>query len=429
MCAATETLRHHGQEGSGPLGADSSGDYLIEVGSLTKRFGSFTAVDRVTFGVRRGEVFGYLGANGAGKTTTIRMLCGLLQPTQGEARVAGVDVLREPGRVKTQIGYMSQKFSLYQDLTVLENLKFFAGVYGITGKTARIRISKALDLSGLEGESGRLTRSLPGGMRQRLALGSALLHEPRVLFLDEPTAGVDPVSRRSFWRVIRRLASEGKSLLVTTHHLDEAEYCQRVGLMVDGRLVALDSPEGLKATHVPGVMHSVFGVSQAELERVFEGEPALWGMKPFGLAVHLRVAPALSDPEDLARFLRARGVQVPRGALRGPPHGSRDFETAGPRESGHKETGACDTGDTRESGARESGARESDAREPYGGVRIEPAEASLEDVFLELVQRESRQAKDPHRGEGLTPGQTPHPGAGPRPASRASRTSGRREGS
>ncbi|MFH0899883.1 MAG: ABC transporter ATP-binding protein, partial [Pseudomonadota bacterium] len=229
----------------------------IETHSLTKRFGSFTAVNGVSFAVEPGEIFGYLGANGAGKSTTIRMLCGLLAPTEGSAQVAGHDISRESQAVRRSIGYMSQRFSLYLDLTVEENLAFFAGAYGLGGKAKRNRIEAALELAGLAKRRSVLTRELPGGIRQRLALGSALLHQPKVLFLDEPTAGVDPVARRSFWRVIRMLATQGTTLLVTTHHLDEAEYCDRVGLMVDGSLVALDTPLELKRQYVSGTLYAV----------------------------------------------------------------------------------------------------------------------------------------------------------------------------
>jgi ABC-2 type transport system ATP-binding protein len=325
---------------------------IIEVHDLTKRFGAFTAVDRVSFQVTRGEIFGYLGANGAGKTTTIRMLCGLLDASDGQAQVAGVDVRRHPARVKRAIGYMSQKFSLYQDLTVVENLRFFSGVYGLTGRHRRARIDAALELADLRDERERLTRTLPGGVRQRLALASALLHEPPVLYLDEPTAGVDPEARRGFWRVIRQLAATGTTLFVTTHHLDEAEYCGRVGLMVDGRLVALDTPAGLKDTHVPGTIHAVSGPTARQVADALAGEADVRAVKPFGLTTHVRVADALADPARFAALLATKGVTGPAGAA---PH-------------------------------------------------LEPAVATLEDVFLELVERESR------NGKGATPPRAePHP--------------------
>jgi ABC-2 type transport system ATP-binding protein len=218
----------------------------ISVDELTKRFGSFTAVDRVSFDVRRGDIFGFLGANGAGKSTTIRMLCGLLTPTSGKARVAGHDVGAEPDRVKRRIGYMSQKFSLYEDLTVEENIGFFGGVYGLSRADVSARLPGVLDMAGLRGRERTLARELAGGWKQRLALGCAILHEPEVVFLDEPTGGVDPVSRRRFWDLIHGLSERGVTVLVTTHYLDEAEYCNDIRLIHAGRIVAAGSPEELK---------------------------------------------------------------------------------------------------------------------------------------------------------------------------------------
>ncbi len=224
----------------------------IEVEHLSRRFGAFKAVDDVSFSVGAGEIFGYLGANGAGKSTTIRMLCGLLKPSGGHARVAGHDVEREPERVKAGIGYMSQRFSLYLDLTVRANLEFFASAYGAYGRTLETRIGELLERMQLTAVQDEVTGALPGGMQQRVALASAVLHRPRIVFLDEPTAGVDPMQRRSFWALIRELASRGTTVFVTTHYMDEAEYCARIGLMVDGELVALDTPDALKKTFVPG---------------------------------------------------------------------------------------------------------------------------------------------------------------------------------
>ena len=281
---------------------------IIEVAQLSKRFGSFVAVDRVSFEVWPGEIFGYLGANGAGKSTTIRMLCGLLTPSAGKARVGEVDVGTAPEKVKRAIGYMSQKFSLYVDLTVEENLSFFAGLYGISRRRRPERIKAALELSGLAAERHTLTRALPGGIRQRLALASALLHEPSILFLDEPTAGVDPISRRTFWRAIRKLAAAGTTLFVTTHHLDEAEYCDRVGFMVDGRLVALDTPEALKREHVAGTMHEVSGELRfMDLGRALGGIEDVLSVRAFGAAAHVRVRGPLADPTAFAELLAGRG--------------------------------------------------------------------------------------------------------------------------
>ena len=283
---------------------------IIAVEALTRRFGAFTAVDRVSFEVTPGEIFGYLGANGAGKSTTIRMLCGLLAPTEGRAEVAGHDVGRHPRAVKRAIGYMSQRFSLYLDLTVEQNLAFFAGAYGIAGRERERRIAAALEHSGLSGRRGDLTGALPGGIRQRLALASALLHGPRIVFLDEPTAGVDPASRRDFWRIIRGVADGGTTVFVTTHHLDEAEYCARVGLMVDGRLVALDAPDALKRTWVPGTVRALSGVTARQVLPAVEGVAGVVQVQPFGQRVHVRVRGELEAGTGLVDLLRARGVAV-----------------------------------------------------------------------------------------------------------------------
>jgi ABC-2 type transport system ATP-binding protein len=219
----------------------------IEVRRLTRRFGAFTAVDDVTFDVGQGEIFGFLGANGAGKSTTIRMLCGLLRPTSGSAVVGGVDVSRDPEGVKRRIGYMSQRFSLYEKLTVDQNIAFFAGIYGLSGDRLAERRAFALDMAGLRGRESTLTRSLSAGWRQRLALGCAILHQPPIVFLDEPTGGVDPLSRRRFWRLINDLASGGTTVLVTTHYLDEAENCHRIAIINAGTLAAMGTAQELKA--------------------------------------------------------------------------------------------------------------------------------------------------------------------------------------
>lgn len=235
-----------------------AGDLAIEVHDLTRRFGAFVAVDGVSFDVRRGEVFGFLGSNGAGKSTTIRMLCGLLQPTSGTARVGGVDVTRDPEGVKRRLGYMSQRFSLYERLTVDQNIRFFAGIYGIDRREFDDRRRFVVEMAGLAGREQLLARDLAGGWRQRLALGCAILHRPPIVLLDEPTGGVDPLSRRRFWALIERLSAEGTTVLVTTHYLDEAEYCDRVSIMVDGRIAALDTPTELKKQFGTGTMDSVF---------------------------------------------------------------------------------------------------------------------------------------------------------------------------
>lgn len=224
----------------------------IEVLGLTKKFGDFVAVNNVSFTVRRGEIFGFLGPNGAGKTTTIRMLLGLLTPTDGTARVIGFDVVKDSEAMRQRIGYMSQKFSLYNDLTVEENLNFYGGVYGVRGKRFKVRKEKILEMAGLVGRERELTRNLSGGWKQRLALGVAIVHEPEVLFLDEPTAGVDPISRRAFWELIYDLAEGGTTILVTTHYMDEAEHCQELAFIQRGTLVVQGSPEDIKVTQMRG---------------------------------------------------------------------------------------------------------------------------------------------------------------------------------
>jgi ABC-2 type transport system ATP-binding protein len=283
----------------------------IVVDGMVKRFGGFTAVDDVSFHVERGEIFGYLGANGAGKSTTIRMLCGLLAPTSGDAVVAGHAVSREPELVKAAIGYMSQRFSLYLDLPVEDNLDFFGGAYGLHGRAFARRKAEVLELIGLAERRRAITGELPGGLRQRLALGNALLHEPEIVFLDEPTAGVDPASRRDFWRLIRSLATAGTTVFVTTHYMDEAEYCNRVGLMVAGRLVALDTPAGLKATHVPGRILLVTGrgLGAREAQDALRRVEGVVGVERFGVGLHVRVDEQGPGEAALAAALEAGGAE------------------------------------------------------------------------------------------------------------------------
>lgn len=282
-------------------------EQVIRVRGLTRRFGKFTAVDSVDFDVWKGEIFGYLGANGAGKSTTIRMLCGLLAPSSGEARVAGIDVSHDPEKVKRSIGYMSQKFSLYSELTVEENIEFFGGAYGLGRKHLKARGQQVLQAVGLESERRTKTADLPGGWRQRLALGCAILHEPRIVFLDEPTAGVDPLSRRDFWSLIRQLARSGTTVLVTTHYMDEAEYCDRVGLMVDGRLAALDTPAGLKSAFVPGVLLNVRGPGPDAAEILGRVRGAMQ-VERFGAGFHLRLQQPAPGVEEVRGFLAEAGV-------------------------------------------------------------------------------------------------------------------------
>jgi len=225
---------------------------------LTKRFGDFVAVDQVSLSVGKGEIFGFLGPNGAGKSTTIRILCGLLAPSSGTATVAGFDVAQEPEKVRANIGYMSQRFSLYDDLTVGENIDFFTGIYGVARDRRAARKQYVLTMAGLEGRQSSMTRILPGGLKQRLALGCAILHEPPIVFLDEPTSGVDPIARRVFWDLIYQLSEAGQTVFVTTHYMDEAEYCHRLALMYKGKMISLGTPAELKAALNKQSMEEVF---------------------------------------------------------------------------------------------------------------------------------------------------------------------------
>ena len=236
----------------------SNNQYIIEVKDLTKQFGSFTAVDHITFEVKRGEIFGFLGANGAGKTTAMRMLCGLSYPTSGTGTVAGFDVRKEGEKIKRHIGYMSQRFSLYEDLTVLENMELFGGIYGVDKKTLRERAAAMLKRLEFYDERNTLVGSLPLGWKQKLAFVVATIHKPEIVFLDEPTGGVDPITRRQFWEMIYKASSEGTTIFVTTHYMDEAEYCHRVSMMVDGQIKALDTPANLKKTFNAASMDEVF---------------------------------------------------------------------------------------------------------------------------------------------------------------------------
>lgn len=231
---------------------------VIVTDKLTRSFGSFTAVNAISFDVRQGEIFGFLGANGAGKTTALKMLTGLLMPTSGSATIAGYDVRRSPEQVKQHIGYMSQKFSLYEDLTVRENIRFFGGIYGLTSKELREKIPQVIESLGLGSQKDQLVKGLPLGWRQKLAFAVAQLHNPSVVFLDEPTSGVDPVTRRLFWEDIYEASARGTTLMVTTHYMEEAEYCHRVSIMVDGRIEALDTPARLKAQYSASNMDEVF---------------------------------------------------------------------------------------------------------------------------------------------------------------------------
>jgi ABC-2 type transport system ATP-binding protein len=278
---------------------------VIVVENLTRLFGEFVAVDHISFTVNAGEVVGYLGPNGSGKTTTIRMLLGLLQPSDGKATVLGYDVFKQSEEIRARVGYMSQKFAIYDDLTTLENLTFYGGVYGIKDKA---RIQHTLELVGLKGHEKTLTREMSTGWRQRLSLGIALVHEPKLLFLDEPTSGVDPTARRAFWDLIYELAEGGVTILVTTHYMDEAEYCERVGVMRDGKLLAMDTPTNLKKSIITGDVWEVFA---RPLERGLEILSAMEGVERVGLAGdHLRVISQRVDEEAMQSLLSREGISV-----------------------------------------------------------------------------------------------------------------------
>jgi len=287
-----------------------NGANAIEVRDLTKRFGDFVAVNRVSFDVRAGEIFGFLGSNGAGKSTTIRMLCGLLRPTSGTATVGGTDVGRDPEGVKRRIGYMSQRFSLYENLTVDENIRFFGGVYGLDRDRLTRRREFVLEMAGLRGRESALARTLSGGWRQRLALGCAILHEPPIVFLDEPTGGVDPLSRRRFWRLIDGLSQAGVAVLVTTHYLDEAEHCHRIAIIQSGTLAALGTVAELKQTFAGRPIVEVRAASPVDAMKALDAMPEVEKTSIFGTAVHAVLRTPQADTEAIAARLRAAGLAV-----------------------------------------------------------------------------------------------------------------------
>jgi ABC-2 type transport system ATP-binding protein len=281
----------------------------ITVADLTRRFGDFTAVDRLSFDVRAGEIFGFLGANGAGKSTTIRMLCGLLEPSDGTAIVGGIDVGRDPEGVKRRIGYMSQRFSLYRDLTVDQNITFFGGIYGLRGRRLEERRRFIVEMAGLQGREHTRTADLAGGWRQRLALGCAILHEPTIVFLDEPTGGVDPVSRRMFWKLIDALSASGTTVLVTTHYLDEAEHCHRVAIIHAGRLAALGTTDELKRIFATRAILEIRSDTPVEAMRLLDRMQEVQKTSMFGTAVHAVLATADERvPPELRRRLDQAGV-------------------------------------------------------------------------------------------------------------------------
>lgn len=281
-------------------------NYSIEVNNLTKRFGSFTSVDNISFNVKQGEIFGFLGANGAGKSTTIRMLCGIISPTEGEAHVAGYSINKNPEDVKNNIGYMSQKFSLYNDLTVEENINFFGGVYGIDGTQLRERKEWVLGISNLKGQENLLTGSLPGGIKQRLALGTAVIHRPKIVFLDEPTSGVDPISRRNFWDLIHFLSNEGTTVFVTTHYLEEAEYCANIILIDAGKLTAEGNSQKLKHDYIKGKILELECSDEITALELLENQPFIDEASIFGKKIHLIVNNQYKSTEQLNDFLTSQ---------------------------------------------------------------------------------------------------------------------------
>jgi ABC-2 type transport system ATP-binding protein len=282
----------------------------IQVRELTRKFGAFTAVDRVSFDVEEGEVFGFLGANGAGKSTTIRMLCGLLRPTSGAAKVGGVDVSRDPEAVKRRIGYMSQRFSLYEPLTVDQNIRFFGGIYGLTRDELDERRAFVLDMAGLRGRENTLTHDLAGGWRQRLALGCAILHRPPIVFLDEPTGGVDPLSRRQFWDLIGDLSRERITVLVTTHYLDEAEHCHRIAIIHAGQLAALGTASALKERFAARPIVELTTDHPVQAMQALENLPEVEKTSLFGTAVHAVLKSGATSAEALRQELQQAGLTV-----------------------------------------------------------------------------------------------------------------------
>lgn len=283
---------------------------VVHIDNLTKRFGDFVAVDKISLDVRRGEIFGFLGPNGAGKSTTIRILCGLLPPTSGSATVAGFDVATQPEEIKRNLGYMSQKFSLYDDLTVQENIDFFAGVYGVPPEKQAARRDYVLKMAMLEDQRTRMTRLLSGGWKQRLALGCAILHEPPILFLDEPTSGVDPIARRSFWELIYQLSAAGHTVFVTTHYMDEAEYCNRIALMYGGRIIALGSPAELKTSLGVGNLLNLESSDLLGSMTALEGKKEILDVAVFGGGLHVKVEDAAVAIPEIWKTLEQAHIQV-----------------------------------------------------------------------------------------------------------------------
>ena len=278
--------------------------YSIEVKNLTKKFGDFTSVDSVSFNVKKGEIFGFLGANGAGKSTTIRMLCGILEPTEGDALVGGFSVAKDPDKVKLNIGYMSQKFSLYNDLTVEENINFFGGVYGLSGKELDERKKWVLTISNLLGKEKIITGSLPGGIKQRLALGTAVIHKPKIVFLDEPTSGVDPISRRNFWDLIVKLSDEGITIFVTTHYLEEAEFCNNIILINAGKIIAEGNPTELKTKYLDTDIIDIECSNAVAAMEILQKQKFVQDISIFGNNLHISVTKGFNDFDKIREVIQ-----------------------------------------------------------------------------------------------------------------------------
>ena len=284
----------------------------IEVDKLTKKFGSFAAVDHISFGVKKGEIFGFLGANGAGKSTAIRMLCGILEPTSGDAMVGGFSVRNQPDKVKLNIGYMSQRFSLYNDLTVEENINFFGGVYGLSGDEFKKRKSWVLNIANLEGDEKKLTGSLPGGIKQRLALGTAVIHQPGIIFLDEPTSGVDPISRRRFWDLINELSAQNTTVLVTTHYLEEAEFCNNIMLINAGKLIAGGTSKELKTNYLKNTILEIECDKVVSAMEILEKESFVDETSIFGNQIHIIVNDSYKGENQIRSELNKNSISVKR---------------------------------------------------------------------------------------------------------------------
>jgi len=282
----------------------------IEVKNLTKKFGEFISVNNISFNVKKGEVFGFLGANGAGKSTTIRMLCGILKPTSGDAIVGGFSVMNQPEKVKQQIGYMSQKFSLYNDLTVEENINFFGSIYGLTNTVLEERKKWVLSVADLTGKEKLLTNSLPGGIKQRLALGTAVIHKPEIVFLDEPTSGVDPIARRNFWELINFLSEDGITVVVTTHYLEEAEYCNNIILIDSGKLIAEGNPKELKERYIQNKILEIECERISEAIEILSKEYFVEETNIFGNSIHISVNNFYKSEEQIKNVLSANSINV-----------------------------------------------------------------------------------------------------------------------